>query len=85
MDNIIDNLVKYADRDHPVNVLAVRTATALTVHVSNAIAEKNDRTSSTRIGVKTCVNMMKTMNGSFETVTEGDRFTAILTLPLYKS
>ena len=83
MDNIIDNLVKYADRDHPVNVLAVRTATALTVHVSNAIAEKNDRTSSTRIGVKTCVNMMKTMNGSFETKTEDGIFTASLLLPLH--
>jgi len=68
-----------------VTVVAVRTDTELTVHISNAIAEKSDKTSSTRIGVKTCVNMMKTMNGSFETKTEGDRFTASLTLPLHKT
>ena len=84
-DNIVDNLVKYAHRDHPVTVEAVRTDTALTVHVSNGIAERSDKTSSTRIGVKTCVNMMKTMNGSFEIKTEGGRFTASLTLPLHKT
>ena len=84
-DNVVDNLVKYARRDQPVTVVAVRTDTELAVHISNVIAEKSDKTSSTRIGVKTCVNMMKTMNGSFETQTEGDRFTASLTLPLYKS
>ena len=84
-DNVVDNLVKYAHREHPVTVVAVRADAQLAVHISNTVAEKSDKTSSTRIGVKTCVNMMKTMNGSFETVTEGDRFTAILTLPLYKS
>ena len=83
-DNIVDNLVKYAHRDHPVTVVAVRTDTELTVHISNVIAERSNKTSSTRIGVKTCVNMMKTMNGSFETKTEGGRFTASLTLPLHK-
>lgn len=83
-DNIVDNLVKYAHRDHPVTVVAVRTDTELTVHISNVIAERSNKTSSTRIGVKTCVNMMKTMNGSFETKTEGGRFTASLALPLHR-
>ena len=83
-DNVVDNLVKYAHRDHPVTVTVARTDGELSVHISNTVAEKSDKTSSTRIGVKTCVNMMKTMNGSFETVTEGDRFTATITLPLCK-
>ena len=83
-DNVIDNLVKYADRGHPVNVVAVRTETTLTVHISNAVGRKSDKTSSPRIGVKTCVNMMKTMNGSFETKTENGIFTSSLTLPLHK-
>ena len=83
-DNVVDNLVKYAHRDHPVTVTVARDDRELSVHISNVIAEKSDKTSSTRIGVKTCVNMMKTMNGSFETGTEGDRFTATITLPLCK-
>lgn len=82
-DNVFDNLVKYADRGAPVTITAFRTDTALTVTMRNAAARKSDKTSSTRIGVKTCVNMMKSMNGGFETVTDGKNFTASLTLPLY--
>ena len=82
-DNIFDNLVKYADRGHPVTVTATRADSVLTVSFSNTVARKSDKTSSTRIGVKTCVNMMKTMNGSFETGTEGEIYTATLSLPLF--
>ena len=82
-DNIFDNLVKYADRGHPVTVTATRADSALTVSFANTVGRKSDKTSSTRIGVKTCVNMMKTMNGSFETGTEGGIFTATLSLPLF--
>ena len=81
-DNVIDNLVKYADRAHPVTVTAIRTQAELTVSISNAVGRKSDKTSSTRIGVKTCVNMMKMMNGSFVTKTEDGIFTASLSLPL---
>ena len=81
-DNVIDNLVKYADRAHPVTVTATRTQAELTVSISNAVGRKSDKTSSTRIGVKTCVNMMKMMNGSFVTKTEDGIFTASLSLPL---
>lgn len=81
-DNIFDNLVKYADRRKPVTVTATRGNRALTVTIRNAISPRIDKTSSTRIGVKTCVNMMKTMNCAFETVTEEGDFSAIMTLPL---
>ena len=84
-DNVVDNLVKYADRSYPVTVVVTRTDDALTVHVSNVIGEKDHKTSSTRIGVKTCVNMMKSMSGAFETKTEGDTFTASMTLPLHNT
>ena len=84
-DNVVDNLVKYADRNYPVTVVASRTDDTLTVHVSNVIGQKDHKTSSTRIGVKTCVNMMKSMNGAFETKTEGDTFTSSMTLPLHNT
>ena len=81
-DNVFDNLVKYADRGAPVTVNAFRSDTTLTVTMRNTTARKSDKTSSTRIGVKTCVNMMKSMNGSFETENDGKMFTVSLTLPL---
>lgn len=82
-DNVFDNLLKYADRHVPVLVAASCGEGTLTVSVSNTTAHKSDKTSSTRIGVKTCINMMKAMNGSFETKAEGRSFTAALTLPLF--
>ncbi len=81
-DNVFDNLVKYADRREPVTVTATREDGILKLTVRNAISPKSDKTSSTRIGVKTCVNMMKTMNGSFETVTEDNGFSAVMILPI---
>ena len=81
-DNIFDNLVKYADRRDPVTVTAIREDAALTVVFRNTVAHKSDKTSSTRIGVKTCVNMMKTMDGGFETETDEKSFTARMILPI---
>jgi hypothetical protein len=65
-----------------VTVTAIREDASLTVVFRNTAARKSDKTSSTRIGVKTCVNMMKTMDGSFETETDGRSFSARMTLPL---
>jgi signal transduction histidine kinase len=81
-DNIFDNLVKYADRGYPVTVTAERGTDTLTLRFTNAIRERDDKTSSTRIGVKTCVNMMEMMKGRFDTETDGRTFTASLSLPL---
>jgi signal transduction histidine kinase len=84
-DNIFDNLVKYADRGYPVTVTAERGTDTLTLRFTNAIRERDDKTSSTRIGVKTCVNMMQMMGGHFETVTEGKTFTASMSLPVERA
>ncbi len=84
-DNVFDNLVKYADRGHPVTVTAERGSDALTLRFTNVIRERDDKTSSTRIGVKTCVNMMQMMGGHFETVTEGNTFTASMSLPVERA
>ena len=81
-DNVFDNLVKYADRSEPVTVTAVREKGLLNLTVRNAVSPKSDKTSSTRIGVKTCVNMMKTMNGAFATSETDGYFSATMTLPI---
>ncbi|MBQ9150618.1 MAG: HAMP domain-containing histidine kinase, partial [Clostridia bacterium] len=81
-DNVFDNLIKYADLRFPVTIRAVRENDTLTIHVSNTIAKRNQHTSSTKIGVKTCTNMMNLMKGRFAARVEGKSFTASLTLPL---
>ena len=83
-DNVFDNIVKYADPRHPVRITAEREGDGIRFLFSNAIGRRREHTSSTRIGVKSCVNMMEQLKGSFATVEEGKTFTAALTLPLFK-
>lgn len=81
-DNVFDNMVKYADRDRPVTITAERTDNTLSLCFRNTVAPRDTHTSSTHIGVKTCVNMMSLMKGSFETETVRGVFTARMTLPI---
>lgn len=81
-DNLFDNLAKYADRRVPVTLTALREEGTLSVILRNAISPKSPRTSSTHIGLRTCENMMKAMDGSFYTRMEDGYFVAVMTLPL---
>ncbi len=81
-DNLFDNIAKYADPRQPVRITAEREGNCLRLHFANAIGKRREHTTSTRIGVKTCVNMMEQLKGHFETREEGKVFTAILVLPV---
>jgi K+-sensing histidine kinase KdpD len=84
-DNVFDNMTKYADRAHPVTITAERRGDRLIISFRNTVNTSRETPTGTRIGVKTCVNMMEMMKGSFETHTDGDTFTASLSLPLHHS
>jgi hypothetical protein len=81
-DNIFDNMTKYADRSSPVTITATRQENCLTISFTNAVRPREESSAGTRIGVKTCVNMMEMMKGRFDTETDGRTFTASLSLPL---
>lgn len=81
-DNIFDNMTKYADRSAPVSIVAKRVPEGLTLSFTNTVNTGSVAPMGTRIGLKTCVNMMEMMKGRFETHTDGVLFTAALTLPL---
>ncbi len=81
-DNIFDNMTKYADRNHPVVITATRHDLTLMLRFENHVGRRDDHTTSTRIGVKTCQNMMDIMRGTFETEEEGRLYAATLRLPL---
>lgn len=80
-DNIFDNMTKYADRRDPVTILAVREEEGITLSFSNTISPSEAHSSGTRIGIKTCVNMMEMMKGRFSSHNDGRTFTASLFLP----
>ena len=81
-DNVFDNMTKYADRRDPVTILAVREEKSIVLSFTNTVSPSETYFSGTRIGVKTCINMMEMMRGQFRTHSDGDTFTATLTLPL---
>lgn len=80
-DNVFDNMTKYADRAAPVTIRAVREKGFITVSFTNNVKARAETPAGTHIGVKTCVNMMHMMAGRFETVTDGQSFTASMSLP----
>ena len=82
LDNLVSNVKKYADRERPVMFLTEARDGQLTVCLSNAVARSMDRVESTKIGLRTCEKIMSSMGGSFLTRSEGDRFSAELSLPV---
>ncbi len=81
-DNIFDNLVKYADPASPILVSAQLTANRLILRIENRIAPVMPTSAGTRIGHKTCQNMMEMMRGSFRAAAADDRYTVELSFPL---
>lgn len=81
-DNLFDNLVKYADPAEPVTVTASVVQNHLILRMENKIAPISEKNTSTRIGHKTCHNMMELMHGTFRAQTDGNCFIAELSFPL---
>ena len=82
IDNVFGNVLKYADTSHPVRIRAERRESLLTVSFANAVGSFEAPADRTRVGVKSCVHMMQSMKGSFETSLREDTFTAVMTLPV---
>jgi len=83
IDNIFDNIRKYAHREHPVEITISQgfRGRQICLTFSNRIADTDRKTTGTHIGHKTCENMAKLMGGRFEARTKGDSFSARLYLP----
>jgi len=87
IDNLLDNIRKYAHRDHPVEILVTLSPGKRYVCLTfrNTIGSWDSKTTGTHIGHKTCTNMANLMGGRFETVTKGDVFEARLYMPVDSS
>ena len=82
LDNLVSNIKKYADKESPVIFLTELKDGALSVCVSNRVRKNLDRVESTKIGLRTCEKIMRSMDGSFEIQKDEEHFAAILTLPV---
>ena len=81
LDNLADNICKYADPAKPIHVLVAQESGALTLCVSNTILKNPGQVESNRIGLRICEKNMRQMGGTFEKRQTEDTFTVTLTLP----
>lgn len=85
MDNLVSNIMKYADKKVPVKIWTVYTDAAAGLKFENRICDdledKRRAEGSTNIGLRNVGKMMKSMNGTCTAEQSGGSFAVILTFP----
>ena len=85
LDNIVSNIVKYAEKEAPVKIYTVYTEEyACLVFANRVCADSEDRKrteGSTNIGLHNVEKMMKSMNGSCRAEQTGEVFQVTLRFP----
>ena len=87
VDNLFDNVRKYAHKAYPVTIRLTLASEEREVCISfsNTVGHTPGKSTGTRIGHKTCANMAELMGGRFEAFTTGNTFEARLYLPVAHS
>ena len=80
MDNIFQNLTKYADVEHPIRISVTRSRELVEFTVINRVSKDADKVESTGIGLKTCSRLAEIIAEGFEYIKGSDSFCATLTL-----
>lgn len=84
MDNLFDNIRKYADRAAPVcvsaSVISAGEQPQVCLSISNKVGQPKEGSSGTHVGHRTCANMAELMNGEFSSQIQGDIFVANICL-----
>ena len=83
LDNLADNICKYADPTKPVHLLVAQEAGTLTICQTNAVLKDPGQVESNRIGLRICEKIMRQLGGTFEKKLTDDTFTVTLTLPAH--
>lgn len=61
--NICSNIIKYADKDAPIEFLASMTKNFLLIKQANQVSNSKDQSESFGIGIKNCKEIVKNHNG----------------------
>ncbi len=84
IENIFQNFKRYADKDKPISISAVKEDGNVVIEFSNSVLTGIRRAESTKIGLKTCSRVMSQMNGRFEVTTDGKTFNQKIYIPIIK-
>jgi signal transduction histidine kinase len=82
-DNVMSNVMKYADMDYHISIIADADDKWITVKIINGILAESRKVESNKIGLKTCEKICADMGGSFKYSDENQIFSVRITLPVY--
>lgn len=85
IDNIISNIIRYADNSAPVTIETVYTDTTASVKFINRIADNALCFDSTKMGVTNIKLMMSKLNGSYNINSENGTYTGELLFNILKN
>ncbi len=77
-DNVMSNLIKYADRDEEIRILFVSDQEVFEIHIINAIKPADVTLESNGLGERSITRMMNRMQGQFHSTQENSKYYAVL-------
>lgn len=84
LNNLISNIIKYADNQKPVVVKTMVEQGYFWICVKNAIRKNLEPHESTKIGLITCGRIMKLQQGDFQKYETEDEFIVKIAIPMEK-
>ena len=82
VENLMSNILKYADRERPITLSGRVEDGTLVVTVENFIPAEINDADSNKIGLKTCVKLAKLMDASLTAGESDGKFTVHLRMPV---
>lgn len=81
MDNITSNILKYARKDRPVQILCSCGEEEMCLFFENTVKGTGENTESTKVGLQNVRKMMERMGGSCQYGQKGEQFYVALFFP----
>ncbi|MEG2288881.1 MAG: HAMP domain-containing sensor histidine kinase [Clostridium sp.] len=81
-DNIFSNIMKYANREYPINIEYNKEQGSINIRIINVINEQFNYVESTEIGIKNSRRIMRSLGGTLDVNKSKDIFSVQITLPI---
>jgi signal transduction histidine kinase len=82
VDNIFSNVMKYADREHPVSVFVGAAVDEMTIKVTNRVRPNPDEAQKNGIGLRSCMKLASAMDVRFSSEEEDGTYSSVMFVPI---
>lgn len=82
VDNLLSNILKYADQTEPVRMFYFLNQGSVILHVENSIQQNADHSDGTNIGIISAERLASEMGGNLLSQVSDGNYIVVLTLPI---